>query len=131
MNPTRLPFLAVASLALAFGASCGSQEGDPPSPSAVPPPAGKDRRIAEIRDPESPYKAAHEASVAVSGAVVVAVDRFDETGNGRSAGTIYVADLGSQAPFSGIRSMRFTNAVGKNSKTLSNWKRSTRSQSIG
>lgn len=68
----------------------------------IPPPAGKDFRIHEIRDPKSPNKAAHNAQVQVSGAVVVAVDQFDETRNGRSAGTIYVADLGSKEPYSGI-----------------------------
>lgn len=92
-----------ASLTLLAGvASCGSQEGDQPSPSAIPPPAGKDHRIHEIRDPASPTKAAHESQVAVSGAVVIAVDRFDETRNGRSIGTIYVQDLGSKEPYSGI-----------------------------
>ena len=92
-----------ASLTLLAGvASCESREGDQPSPSVVPPPAGKDHRIHEIRDPESPTKAAHESQVAVSGAVVIAVDRFDETQNGRSIGTIYVQDLGSKEPYSGI-----------------------------
>ncbi len=82
--------------------ACEGQTGDPPKPSPVPNPAGKDLRIHEIRDPESPTKAAHESTVSVSGAVVIAVDRYDETGNGRSAGTIYVQDLGSQEPYSGI-----------------------------
>jgi hypothetical protein len=93
-----------ASLAfLAFAAaSCGSESGDPHSPSVVPPPAGKDHRIREIRDPASSTKAAHESQVAVSGAVVVAVDKFDETRNGKSTGTIYVSDLNSKEPFSGI-----------------------------
>jgi hypothetical protein len=39
---------------------------------------------------------------AVSGAIVIAVDEFDETQNGKSAGTIYVQDLGSTEPYSGI-----------------------------
>ncbi|MDF2693283.1 MAG: hypothetical protein K0S65_1666 [Labilithrix sp.] len=95
--------LSVCALVLvAFVASCDSETGDPHSPSAVPPPAGKDRRIHEIRDPASPTKATHESQVQVSGAVVVAVDKFDETRNGKSAGTIYVSDLGSKEPFSGI-----------------------------
>lgn len=67
-----------------------------------PPPAGTDSRIYEIRNPSSDRKAANKTQVAVSGAVVVAVDRFDETKNGRSAGTIYVADMGSVQPYSGI-----------------------------
>jgi hypothetical protein len=87
---------------LALAPSCGSQEGDQPVVPSAPPPAGKDLRIHEIRDPESPTKASTDTTVAVSGAVVVAVDRFDETGDGKSAGTIYVSDLGSQTAFSGI-----------------------------
>ncbi|MBX3205535.1 MAG: hypothetical protein KF764_10740 [Labilithrix sp.] len=102
MHPARLlPFCASLVLFTCV-ASCDSREGDLPSPTFVPPPAGKDRRIHEIRDPESPSKAAHRTQVQVSGAVVVAVDQFDETRNGRSAGTIYVQDLGSKEPYSGI-----------------------------
>lgn len=81
--------------------SCDS-EGDPPSPAAVPSPAGKDKRIRDVADPASPTKAAHQTQVAVSGAVVVAVDQYDETGNGKSSGTIYVSDLGGTEPYSGI-----------------------------
>lgn len=86
------------SLVLLGVASCGSREGDLPSPSAPPPPGGEGHRIHELRDPASPNKAAHESQVTVSGAVVVAVDRFDETHNGRSMGTIYVQDLGTKTP---------------------------------
>lgn len=102
MHHARLLSFCGSLLLLAFAPSCDSEQGDPPSPSVVPPPAGKDRRIHEIRDPGSPSKAAHESTVAVSGAVVIAVDQFDETRNGRSSGTIYVQDLGSQQPYSGI-----------------------------
>lgn len=73
-----------------------------PTAPFVPSPEGKDQRIREIADPASPTKAAHGSQVQVSGAVVIAVDRFDETRNGRSMGTIYVADLGSKEPYSGI-----------------------------
>jgi hypothetical protein len=96
-----LTFLASLAL-LAFTPSCQSEKGDPHSPEVEPQPEGKDYRIREIADPASPAKAAHKTPVQVSGAVVVAVDKFDETRNGRSAGTIYVADLGSQEPYSGI-----------------------------
>lgn len=67
----------------------------------VPPAAGKDRRIREIADPESPLKAPASTSVAVSGALVTAVDTYDETGAG-ATGTIYVQDLGSRDPYAGI-----------------------------
>lgn len=95
--------LPVGGLALLFGAlSCGTQAGDPPAPADVPPPGGKGSRIHEIADPESPTKAEHDEQVFVSGAVVVAVDTHDETGDGKSSGTIYVSDLGSSEPYSGI-----------------------------
>lgn len=102
MPHARLLSLSASLALLAFASSCDSERGDPPSPTVVPSPAGKDRRIHEIRNPESPTKAAHHTQVAISGAVVVAVDRFDETNNGRSAGTVYVQDLGSKEPYSGI-----------------------------
>ncbi|HVJ90974.1 MAG TPA: hypothetical protein VM580_14320 [Labilithrix sp.] len=97
-------FLSICtSLALlAFVPSCDAGVGDLPSPSVVPPPEGKELRIREVAAPASPMKAPHESVVKVSGAVVIAVDKFDETGNGRSSGTIYVADLGSKEPYSGI-----------------------------
>ncbi len=102
MHHARLLSFCASLALLAVTPACDSEQGDQPSPSSVPPPAGKDLRIHEIRDPESPTKAAHESTVAVSGAVVIAVDRYDETSNGRSLGTIYVQDLGSQEPYSGI-----------------------------
>lgn len=73
--------------------SCGSQDGDPPVNKGVPPAEGKDLRIRDISDPASDKKAQHLQVVAVSGVRVVAVDQNDETGDGRSRGTIYVQDL--------------------------------------
>ncbi|MBX3199737.1 MAG: hypothetical protein KF894_16495 [Labilithrix sp.] len=102
MHPARLLSFCASLVLFVCATSCDSREGDLPVTPTIPPPAGKDFRIHEIRDPKSPNKAAHNAQVQVSGAVVVAVDQFDETRNGRSAGTIYVADLGSKEPYSGI-----------------------------
>lgn len=82
--------------------SCGSQDGDPPVTPEVPPAAGKGDRIHEIADPANPKKAPHGTAVSVSGVVVIAVDQYDETHNGKSIGTIYVADLGSKEPYSGV-----------------------------
>lgn len=94
--------LAAVSLAAAF-VSCGSSEvGDEPVNNGPPPPAGPDARIREIADPQSPKVAKHLDPVKVSGAVVTAVDAFDETENGRSRGTIYVQDMGSTEPYSGV-----------------------------
>ncbi len=85
-------FVGLVGLAVACGGE-GEGGGDPGVNRGVPPPAGKDMRIREIADPQSPNKANDLQDVAVSGAVVVAVDQFDETNNGRSRGTIYVQDL--------------------------------------
>jgi hypothetical protein len=71
----------------------------------VPSVGGKDKRIKDITDPSvSGHKDLTTTGVvtAVSGAIVIAVDTFDETGNGKGAGTIYVQDLGSNAGYSGI-----------------------------
>lgn len=88
--PLKAPIL-LAILAL----SCSSQKGDPHSSSEPPLPSGRDKRISEIADPNLPEHASYvQNQVAVSGATVVAVDTYDETGNGKSVGTIYVQDLG-------------------------------------
>jgi hypothetical protein len=95
----------IARLLFAFGvlAGCDSQFGDTPVQPFVPPPAGTDHRIYEIRDPGNKQLHAKPGdNVAVSGVVVVAVDTYDETRNGKSVGTIYVADQGSKNPYSGI-----------------------------
>jgi hypothetical protein len=82
---------------VAFAASgvtgCTEATSDPAATPQIPPPTGKGLRIREVRDPASPTKAAHKSKVALSGSVVIAVDRFDETRNGKSSGAIYVADL--------------------------------------
>ena len=100
MHVARL--LRFCALSAAVSSACSTERGDPPSAPVIPLPAGKGNRIYEIADPKSPMKAAHRTQVSVSGAVVVAVDDYDETKNGRSATAIYVADLGSQEPYSGI-----------------------------
>jgi hypothetical protein len=82
--------------------SCGTESGDPPAPAGVPAPAGRDMRIRDVGDPTLPDHANYvDNAVAVSGATVLAVDSYDETGNGKSVGTIYVQDLGSALPYSG------------------------------
>lgn len=91
-------FCALAAASL----SCGSEKGDPHSNPGPPPPQGTDKRIRDVANPAAPDKAKPLDTVAVSGVTVVAVDTFDETQNGRSRGTIYVQDLGSKEPYSGI-----------------------------
>jgi len=63
---------------------------------------GSGKRVREVADPGIEGRPGPGAEVTVTGVTVVAVDTFDETKNGRSRGTIYVQDLGSQLPYSGI-----------------------------
>jgi len=79
-------------------------------------PLGTGLRIAEVQNPTSSYEtaalaaaetaAAHATTnagveVIVSSVVVSWIDTFDETHDGKSIGTVYVQDVGSQAPYSG------------------------------
>ncbi len=96
----RLLGLAVTTAALL---SCGSEQGDPHSENGIPPPGGKDKRIRDVHNPNLPGHAGLvNTSQAVSGVIVVAVDQFDEAQTGKSQGTIYVQDIGSKEPYSGI-----------------------------
>jgi hypothetical protein len=97
--------VVVTSLLSVAAASCGSDGGggDPHSNPGIPAPGGKDKRIKDVADPGVDGHAGFVSQVQqISGAVVVAVDKFDETADGKSKGTIYVQDLGSKDPYSGI-----------------------------
>lgn len=99
--------LAVAPCVLALGAGatgCGSRDGDPhAADGVVPSPSGPDLTIRAVSDPDSEtHQADGTTNVRVSGASVVAVDTYDETGKG-DVGTVYVQDIGSRKPFSGIQ----------------------------
>ena len=88
------PLLAVAL------ASCSTLTEDPAA-SYTPNPLGNGKRIYEIQDPSSPDYAPNK-SVIVSSTVVSWIDKFDETKDGKSIGTVYVQDVGSSQPYSGI-----------------------------
>lgn len=95
--------LLVVLASLASLAACGTQSGDPHSNPGIPPVGGKDLRIKDVGDPGvANHKDLLSQTVAISGAIVLAVDKFDETANGKSTGTIYVQDLGSKDAYSGI-----------------------------
>jgi hypothetical protein len=94
--------LALTGLA---GSACTSQTGDRPVVAGAPPPGGKDKRIRELADPTLPDHAALVGTTqAVSGAVVIAVDTFDETLDGNGTGDVFVQDLGAtiDTPYAGI-----------------------------
>jgi hypothetical protein len=84
--------------------SCGDGGSGDAHAQVTPSVLGSGLRIKDVTDPSNPH---HQdflvagATADVSGATVVAVDTYDETGNGKSQGTIYVQDLGSKDPFSG------------------------------
>ncbi|MBK6459833.1 MAG: hypothetical protein IPF92_02320 [Myxococcales bacterium] len=92
---------AVAALALAL-AGCSAGTGDVPAKKEIGPPVGDGNRIREIADPGIATRPAPGSDVTVTGVTVVAVDTFDETKNGKSRGAIFVQDLGSKEPYSGI-----------------------------
>ncbi len=83
-------------------------------PATPPPPTplGQGSRLAQLvpplngdmtdNIPPNPSHPAQNANVDVTGVAVSTVDRFDETKDGKSLGYVYVQDVGSQAPFSGI-----------------------------
>ena len=102
---SRIALIAVLGLAVV---ACATQTNDPPKPYAIPGASGKADKIKDVVDPASPKHKNDKDSASVSGAAVVHVDTFDETLNGKSTGTIYVQDVGSDAdpdkpePFSGI-----------------------------
>ncbi len=101
-TPCVLVLLASLSLAMA----CSSLTADPPAP-YTPSALGPGSRIADVQSPTSrTYKEAianvNGVDVDVTSTVVSWIDTFDETRDGKSVGTVYVQDLGSQAPYSGI-----------------------------
>ncbi|WP_394849372.1 hypothetical protein LZC95_18240 [Pendulispora brunnea] len=77
--------------------ACSSEDGDPPS-HREPDPLGAGKRIREVVNPSLKFR----GDVTVTGAEVIYIDTFDETKDGKSRGTIYVQDVGSQNPYSGI-----------------------------
>jgi hypothetical protein len=93
-------FLCTILIASSFGlGACGSRTnendvGVKPDPNAI-------GTGSHIRDVVNPANKMAGASVNIAGAVVLTTDTYDETANGKSAGTVYVQDIGSQAPFSG------------------------------
>lgn len=55
-----------------------------------------------LRDVQTPSNGHAGKVVEATAVTVLAVDQFDETGDGKSRGTIYVQDYGSSDPLSGI-----------------------------
>jgi hypothetical protein len=98
--------LAIASILSGAGAlSCGSAAGDPHANDGTPAVGGKDKRIRDVVDPAKDGHAdLVKTQQAVSGAIVIAVDKYDETHNGKGTGAVYVQDIGAskETPYAGI-----------------------------
>lgn len=85
--------MTVASLA------CSSVEGGDEGVTREPNPIGSGLRIRDVGDPANGMAG---TEVNVTGAIVIAVDTFDETRDGKSRGTVYVQDVGGVDPYSGV-----------------------------
>jgi len=86
--------VAAPTLALSLVA-CGSMQPDAPTTRAP------ELHIRDVQDPSSPNYSPGK-DVTVTGEAVVWVDTFDETKDGKSVGTVYIQDVTSQQPYSGI-----------------------------
>lgn len=97
---------ACVTVAAAFlQLSCGTQSGDPHSDGGIPPVGGRLKKVRDVADPTvEGHLALVDTTQPISGAVVIAVDGFDETQNGKGTGTVYVQDIGAtkETPYSGI-----------------------------
>jgi hypothetical protein len=97
--------LVLALLAGGALGGCSSRTGDPAAANGPPPAGGRDLRVSDVGDPNKEGHADLVSTTqAISGAVVIAVDAFDETQNGKGTGTVYVQDIGANkdTPYSGI-----------------------------
>ncbi len=96
--------LAVAPLALLVCAACSTIQQDGPAGTD----AGGGLTIAQVQDPGSPdYHPCPSTSTTcntqtITNAVVTWLDKFDETRDGKSAGTLYIRDVGANHLFGGI-----------------------------
>ena len=92
-------FQASLLLSLVLGTiACSTRPGDDPS-AANPSVLGPGKRLRDIQQPKAGFV---NLDVLVTSAVVTAVDNFDETGDGKSRGTIYLQDVDKAGPYAGI-----------------------------
>jgi hypothetical protein len=97
MRPV-IAIAALASLTLPVGAC--TLKPDPPA-AYNPNPLGPGLRISQVQDPSSPQYAPN-TTVNVTSVDVSFIDTYDETHDGKSIGTVYIQDVGSSAPYSGL-----------------------------
>jgi hypothetical protein len=96
--------LAVAPLALFVCAACSTIPQDEPAGTD----AGGGLTIAQVQNPKSPdYHPCPSTSTncntqTITNAVVTWLDKFDETRDGKGAGTLYIRDVGANHVYGGI-----------------------------
>lgn len=97
---------AVITSLICVLSACTVRDGDQPANVGQVTPLGTGDRIREVSNPDNPKHPAIQpgdsANVRLSAATIVHVDTFDETRDGKSRGTVYVQDLSSKEPYSGI-----------------------------
>jgi hypothetical protein len=95
--------LAVAPLALLVCAACSTIQQDNPAEAG-----GGGLKLSDIQNPSSPnyHPCINTKGVCdnqtVDNTVVVWLDKFDETRDGKSAGTLYIRDVGDNHVYGGI-----------------------------
>lgn len=98
-----LLLIGLVSCSSACSSSGGG--GDPHANNGVPPANGREKKIRELGDPAVDGHADVVGTMQpVSGAIVTAIDNYDETKNGKGTGTIYVQDIDAtkDTPYAGI-----------------------------
>lgn len=94
-------------LCVSLAAGCSSRNGDPPAV-VVSTPVGSGSRIRQITNPAAPTHPTDKEptgphpKVTITGASFIWLDTYDETHDGKSRGSVYVQDVGSSAPYSGV-----------------------------
>jgi len=100
------PSAFVPALVLVLTACSDGAPGDLSKiPQTEPNILGDGDRLSELNDPAAPQHPPDGTVVHVTGVSVLAVDEFDETSDGSSAGNLYVQDLpvnGAPPPYGGI-----------------------------
>ncbi len=91
-------FPVVAATLVVASVACSQRPGDDPVP-ASPSVLGHGKRLRDVQQPNAGYVG---KEVLVTSAVVTAVDNFDETGDGKSRGTIWLQDVDVASPYGGI-----------------------------
>ncbi len=95
MPPTLCALFALAGMA------CATQPSD--TSETITPSRYGGKPLRAVVDPNAPGHASLvNKIVTVTGTQVVAIDSFDETEDGKARGTIYIQELGSVKPYSGI-----------------------------